>query len=168
MVTVCLHWLCLHCSPLVQNGKAFLPDQSVLHQALFNETDTTLQDPQPCQPFYASASVPPNLCSPVVQSLAWRGAAAVHEELLQSYLAGWQGLAEVLDDGYFMQNVGHHLATAKRFRDLKTLLTNAAWLESKLHSYGVASVVADYRRCDSHPSTISLWLQNCRETQHAC
>lgn len=71
----------------------------------------------------------------------------MHEELLQSYLAGGQELAEVLDDGYFMQNVGHHLITAKRFRDLEKLLTNAAWLESKLHSYGVASVVADYRRC---------------------
>lgn len=70
----------------------------------------------------------------------------MHEELLQSYLAGRQQLAEVQDDGYFMQNVGHHLVAAKRFRGLKALLTNAAWLESKLHSYGVASVVADYRR----------------------
>ena len=81
-----------------------------------------------------------------LQGLTWSGASTVHEELLHSYLAGGQELAEVLDDGYFMQNVGYHLVTAKRFRDLKTLLTNAAWLESKLHSYGVASVVADYRR----------------------
>ena len=79
----------------------------------------------------------------------------MHEELLQSYLAGQQDVAEVLDDGYFMQNVGHHLVTAKRFRDLKTLLTNAAWLESKLHSYGVASVVADYRRCSSYRAAIA-------------
>ena len=81
-----------------------------------------------------------------LQGLTWSGASTVHEELLQSYVAGGQELAEVLDDGYFMQNVGHHLVTAKRFRDLKRLLTNAAWLESKLHNYGVASVVADYRR----------------------
>ncbi|KAL3139891.1 hypothetical protein ABBQ38_004185 [Trebouxia sp. C0009 RCD-2024] len=81
-----------------------------------------------------------------LQGQAWSGAADVHEELLQSYLAGRQQLAEVQDDGYFMQNVGHHLVAAKRFRGLKALLTNAAWLESKLHSYGVASVVADYRR----------------------
>lgn len=90
----------------------------------------------------------------------------MHEELLQSYLAGWQGLAEVLDDGYFMQNVGHHLATAKRFRDLKTLLTNAAWLEGKLHSYGVASVVADYRRCESN-AVIKALDQNL-QAQHPC
>ena len=80
------------------------------------------------------------------QSLAWSGATVVHEELLQSYLAEQPELANVPDDGYFMQNVGHHLVAAKHTRDLKKLLTNAAWLESKLHSYGVASVVADYRR----------------------
>ncbi len=71
----------------------------------------------------------------------------VHEELLQSYSAGQRQLADVQDDGYFMQNVGHHLVAAKHLRGLKKLLTNTAWLESKLHSYGVASVVADYRRC---------------------
>ncbi|DBB08019.1 TPA: hypothetical protein ACH3X3_009392 [Trebouxia sp. C0006] len=81
-----------------------------------------------------------------LQSLAWSGATVVHEELLQSYLAEQPELANVPDDGYFMQNVGHHLVAAKHTRDLKKLLTNAAWLESKLHSYGVASVVADYRR----------------------
>ena len=70
----------------------------------------------------------------------------VHEELLHDYLGGRQHLANISDDGYIMQNVGHHLVMAKRFQDLKRLLTNAAWLESKLHSYGVASVVADYRR----------------------
>ena len=59
-----------------------------------------------------------------------------------------------MDDGYLLQNVGHHLVTAKHFRELRKLLTNAAWLESKLHSYGVASVVADYRRCLTLSSTI--------------
>lgn len=85
-------------------------------------------------------------CVAWLQSLAWSGATGVHEELLQSYLAEQPELANVPDDGYFMQNVGHHLVAAKHTRDLKKLLTNAAWLESKLHSYGVASVVADYRR----------------------
>lgn len=87
----------------------------------------------------------------------------MHEELLQSYLAGGRELTEVLDDGYFMQNVGHHLVTAKRFRDLKTLLTNVAWLECKLHSYGVASVVADYRRWASY---CSVQLAACICSQH--
>ena len=106
-----------------------------------------------------------------MQGLTWSGVSGVHEELLQSYLAGGQDLAEVLDDGYFMQNVGHHLIAAKRFRDLEKLLTNAAWLEGKLHSYGVASVVADYRRCRQLlqcmqcspccPVLLLLSLQNC-------
>ena len=94
----------------------------------------------------------------------------MHEELLQSYLAGSRELAEVLDDGYFMQNVGHHLVTARRFRDLKTLLTNAAWLESKLHSYGVASVVADYRRWGSYCNACCVHLTACtaQETHSSC
>ena len=70
----------------------------------------------------------------------------VHEELLQDYLGECPSLAHVSDDGYIVQNVGYHLEVAKRFQDLKKLLTDAAWLETKLHSYGVASVVADYRR----------------------
>lgn len=85
------------------------------------------------------------------QGLAWSGATGVHEQLLRSYLAEQRELATVQDDGYFMQNVGHHLVAAKHMRELKKLLTNAAWLESKLHSYGVASVVADYRRCKHMP-----------------
>lgn len=81
-----------------------------------------------------------------VQTLGVASMPAVHEELLRDYLGGQQQLESIPDDGYIMQNVGHHLVVAKRFQDLKRLLTNAAWLESKLHSYGVASVVADYRR----------------------
>ncbi len=90
-------------------------------------------------------------CVASPQNLAWSGAPGVHDELLRSYLAERRELATVQDDGYFMQNVGHHLVAAKHMRDLKKLLTNAAWLESKLHSYGVASVVADYRRCKDTP-----------------
>lgn len=81
-----------------------------------------------------------------MQSLGVASISAVHQELLHDYLGGQQHLESVPDDGYILQNVGHHLVVAKRFQELKRLLTNAAWLESKLHSYGVASVVADYRR----------------------
>ena len=45
------------------------------------------------------------------------------------------------------QNVGHHLAGAGRLDVLKQLLASPGWLERKLHSYGTASVVADFRRC---------------------
>ena len=45
-----------------------------------------------------------------------------------------------------MQNVGHHLVGAGRLNELKVLLASPGWLERKLHSYGTASVVADFRR----------------------
>jgi len=45
-----------------------------------------------------------------------------------------------------LQNVGHHLVGAGRLDDLKQLLASPGWLERKLHSYGTASAVADFRR----------------------
>lgn len=44
------------------------------------------------------------------------------------------------------QNAGHHLVGAGRLGELKALLASPGWLERKLHSYGTASVVADFRR----------------------
>lgn len=44
-----------------------------------------------------------------------------------------------------MQNAGHHIVHTEALDDLRRLLTRAAWLECKLHSYGVGSVVADFR-----------------------
>ena len=35
---------------------------------------------------------------------------------------------------------------AGRLGELKALLASPGWLERKLHSYGTASVVADFRR----------------------
>lgn len=48
--------------------------------------------------------------------------------------------------GMVLQNVGHHLVGAGRLQDLKQLLASPGWLERKLHSYGTASAVADFRR----------------------
>lgn len=47
---------------------------------------------------------------------------------------------------WYLQNVGHHLVGAGRLDDLKQLLASPGWLERKLHSYGTASAVADFRR----------------------
>lgn len=71
-----------------------------------------------------------------------------HAQLLDSYLEPGLGssLADVADDGYIMQNAGHHLVHIPRLVELRQLLMRPAWLEAKLHSYGVASVVADFRR----------------------
>ena len=71
----------------------------------------------------------------------------VHENLLEAYRgSGCLSLADVPDDGYIMQNAGHHLLHTKQLDGLKELLMRPAWLECKLHSYGVASVVADFRQ----------------------
>ncbi len=61
---------------------------------------------------------------------------------------GQQAVAvkDVPDDGYFMQNVGHHLAGCGRLGALRSLLGEPSWLEAKLHAYGTAAVVADFRR----------------------
>jgi len=53
---------------------------------------------------------------------------------------------EVLTCMLVSQNVGHHLVGAGRLDDLKQLLASPGWLERKLHSYGTASAVADFRR----------------------
>ena len=69
-----------------------------------------------------------------------------HAHLLEAYKeAGCDSLADVADDGYIMQNAGHHLVHIQRLQELRQLLMRPAWLECKLHSYGVASVVADFR-----------------------
>lgn len=70
----------------------------------------------------------------------------IHRRLIASYLEGHTSLTAVLDDGYWMQNVGHHLVRGNMIADLKSLLMNPGWLEQKLHAYGVNSVVADFRR----------------------
>ncbi len=53
---------------------------------------------------------------------------------------------------------------AGRLGELKALLASPGWLERKLHSYGTASVVADFRRhlMVSCPLQIHAWLMLCR------
>ncbi len=59
----------------------------------------------------------------------------------------WEGKSKhVLKVDVVVQNVGHHLVGAGRLQDLKQLLASPGWLERKLHSYGTASAVADFRR----------------------
>eukprot|EP00891_Asterochloris_glomerata_P002441 jgi/Astpho2/2441/Aster-05689 len=81
-----------------------------------------------------------------LQGASWSSIPDVHADLLDDYMEGFEQLADVPDDGYIMQNAGHHLVGAKRLWDLKKLISSPTWLETKLHSYGVASVVADFRR----------------------
>jgi hypothetical protein len=45
-----------------------------------------------------------------------------------------------------MLAVAHHLVGAGRLPQLQALLTSPSWLEVKLHLYGVAPVVDDFRK----------------------
>jgi len=71
-----------------------------------------------------------------------------HNELLLSYCKdGSAPLRAIEDDGYILQNVAHHLICSNRLDDLAELLTDPVWVEAKLHAYGVAAIVQDFRRC---------------------
>jgi hypothetical protein len=75
-------------------------------------------------------------------------AQAMHGALLDHYCSsGALRPAELQDDGYILNSLGHHLFWAQRLDELAALLADPRWLELKLHGYGVAAVVADYRRC---------------------
>jgi hypothetical protein len=45
-----------------------------------------------------------------------------------------------------MLAIAHHLVGARRLGQLRDLLTSPAWLEVKLHLYGVGPVVDDFRK----------------------
>lgn len=78
-------------------------------------------------------------------------ASEVHAELLERYSAGAASLANVPDDGYFLQAVGHHCMGANQAALLEGLLSQPEWLHNKLRAYGVASLVSDFRRYLSAP-----------------
>lgn len=73
-------------------------------------------------------------------------APTVHAELLVNYSKGYDGLWSVPDDGYILQAVGYHCIGGLQTAALEQLLQRPAWLHEKLHAYGVASVVLDFRR----------------------
>lgn len=83
---------------------------------------------------------------PILQEILAGEVGHVHKRLLDAYRGdNSTQLADIPDDGYIMQNAGHHLVHGQQLPELKKLLTRPAWLECKLISYGVASVVADFR-----------------------
>jgi APAF-1 helical domain len=112
--------------------------------------------------------------SDILQSLQLASAASAvahHQRLLSAYASKGHGVpamqwADIPDDGYIMQNLGHHLVCADRLSDLRALLANPAWLECKLLAYGTGAVVADFRRCvladttSPPPPTLPCLLMN--------
>lgn len=85
----------------------------------------------------------------------------MHRYVITRYMDSGSQLADVPDDGYFMHNVTFHLFEAEMTDELKQLIRDPFWLEEKLHSYGVASTVVDFRRCimGSSDPDIRLFLQ---------
>ena len=86
---------------------------------------------------------------------------AMHSRLINLYRQGFQDLALVPDDNYFVQNIAYHLTQAERLEELASLLSDAIWLETKLRSYGTGPVVADFRRyfgCQENP-VLTLMLR---------
>jgi len=85
-----------------------------------------------------------------------------HRCLLDAYSNnGMVPLKRVVDDGYIMQNMAHHLLGAARWMDLRELLTEPTWIEKKLHAYGVAAIVQDFRKylATHADSDVKLLLQ---------
>lgn len=72
-----------------------------------------------------------------------------HARLLDGYIKRGglnRALADLVDDGYIVANVGYHLVGAGRVDTLRQLLFDLGWLERKIGTCGPASVVADFRR----------------------
>lgn len=98
-------------------------------------------------------------------------AAQLHASLLTGYTNDDTiELVDIRDDGYILNSLGFHLVGAGRQQDLRALLLTPKWLESKLHSYGVAALVADYRRFLQHEQDlrVKLLLQAFQMSLSAC
>lgn len=73
-------------------------------------------------------------------------AAALHSQLLTGYAQrcpnGWPTGP---NDGYFYQNLAHHLNAAGRQEELEDLLLSPAWMEAKLHHTNTNALTLDYQ-----------------------
>lgn len=90
----------------------------------------------------------------------------MHQQLLDIYCQGGAVQpGQLADDGYILNSLGHHLFWAGRVDELQALLVDPCWLEQKLQGYGVAAVVADYRRwVPVLPAACCMLLQYCIAT----
>lgn len=72
-------------------------------------------------------------------------AARLHSDLVEAYRrrspAGWSSGPA---DGYYFENLAHHLAQAGRAEELQMLLLDLDWLSAKLSATDVAGLLADF------------------------
>jgi len=94
----------------------------------------------------------------------------LHAWLVEMYIGKGSCASEISDDGYYMHNVAYHLSEAGMTDELKQLLSDPFWLEEKLHSYGVASTVVDFRRYLMQKSDpeVRLFLQAFQMSVGSC
>mmetsp|Transcript_2071 Transcript_2071/g.6140 ORF Transcript_2071/g.6140 Transcript_2071/m.6140 type:complete len:1469 (+) Transcript_2071:718-5124(+) len=69
-----------------------------------------------------------------------------HAALVDAYSQGLDHIASVIDDGYIVNNIAHHLKGSQRLDTLRELLYDTDWLERKLHNHGIRAVLDDYLR----------------------
>ncbi|KAG1654342.1 hypothetical protein FOA52_009003 [Chlamydomonas sp. UWO 241] len=95
-----------------------------------------------------------------------------HSSLVDSYLETSEGgqLHAIPNDGYIWLNLVYHLICGDRAGEVAGLITEPAWLEAKLHAYGVAEVVSDFRRylSDTEDADTKLLLQAFMLSVGAC
>ena len=98
----------------------------------------------------------------VAHQLGPQGLTVAHEQLLGGYRpsepGGWPSAP---DDGYLLENLAYHLARAGRGDELRDLLTEFAWLYTKLQTVGLVSLLADYAQLpeDSAAQTLRAALR---------
>jgi WD40 repeat protein len=81
------------------------------------------------------------------------GLPALHNQLLAAYRERCHGdWATGPDDGYFRQHIVHHLRNAGRFPELRALLLDLDWMDTKLTIGDIPGLVADYDGLPSDPA----------------
>jgi WD40 repeat protein len=75
-------------------------------------------------------------------------ATSVHRALLNSYRGDDRPWREVEADGYIHVQLAHHLDGAGARDELRSLLLDAGWLEVKLDTCGLPSLLGDYERLE--------------------
>jgi WD40 repeat protein len=71
--------------------------------------------------------------------------ANLHRQMVEAYAAqcpnGWHTGP---NDGYFFERLAYHLHKAELEKDLKDLLTDFNWLQTKIRTAGIDTLIADY------------------------
>ncbi len=91
----------------------------------------------------------------------------LHKKLLISYRKdSSQPWHSVKNDGYYYENIAYHLYEAGYVDELQHLLLNYCWLEKKLLTTNIYSLLSDFSFLDSINSDISLLKHKLEASSH--